>query len=298
MSRVSQEELYNDKDVVTQILKLKDTVNDYAGGIIENIDVSGNNLVIDWADGTNISLPLPNPTGISSIAGSISGTNLTITIYMTDGSSHAFTTPLNGIATENYVDTKDLQVQDWAENVAYEDDTVNNLLHKEGNETVKGVKSIETIKDCNLNIYVFNPNDATISYYKAVRLIKNDSSYRHYFMKVRSSNYRNLEWDIHIEVLASVDAKITAECYGTSAADTDLSNIKLVLDGDYWLLLIKKATNNIIYDITEIQSMDAYGVPQPIADLVFYYNEIDDPANYGTVKTAVAAYSYHNGVSI
>ena len=105
MSRVSQEELYNDKDVVTQILKLKDTVNDYAGGIIENIDVSGNDLVIEWADGESISLPLPSPTGISSIAGSVSGTDLTITIYMTDGSSHAFTTPLNGIATESYVDT-------------------------------------------------------------------------------------------------------------------------------------------------------------------------------------------------
>ena len=61
-------------------------------------------LVIEWADGESIALPLPSPTGISSIAGSISGTNLTITIYMTDGSSHAFTTPLNGIATEGYVD--------------------------------------------------------------------------------------------------------------------------------------------------------------------------------------------------
>lgn len=173
MSRVSQEELYNDKDVITQILKLKGTVNDYAGGIIENIDVSGNDLVIDWADGTSVSLPLPPPTGISSIAGSISGTNLIITIYMTDGSSHAFTTPLNGIATENYVDTKDAQNvkltgvqtvggvktfsdspvvpdtpatehsavnQDWAENVVYDNDTINNLLHKEGDEIFTGTK--------------------------------------------------------------------------------------------------------------------------------------------------------------
>lgn len=104
MSKVSQEELYNDKDVVTQILKLKDTVNDYAGGIIENIDVSGNDLVIDWASGESVSLPLPSPTGISSIAGSVSGGNLTITIYMTDGSSHAFTCPLAGMASEAYVD--------------------------------------------------------------------------------------------------------------------------------------------------------------------------------------------------
>lgn len=101
--RVSQAELYDDRDVIIQILKLKDTVNDYAGGIIDSINVVGDDLVIDWADGTSVSLPLPSPTGISSIAGSISGTNLTITIYMTDGSSHAFTTPLNGIATESYV---------------------------------------------------------------------------------------------------------------------------------------------------------------------------------------------------
>lgn len=171
MSRVSQEELYNDKDVVTQILKLKDTVNDYAGGIIENIDVSGNDLVIDWADGTNVSLPLPSPTGISSVTGAVSGGNLTITFYMTDGSSHAFTCPLTGMATEAYVNGLDAQnvkltgaqsvagvktftdspvvpdspatehsavAQTWAENVVYPDETVNNLLHKEGNEVKIG----------------------------------------------------------------------------------------------------------------------------------------------------------------
>lgn len=158
MSRVSQEELYNDKDVVTQILKLKDTVNDYAGGIIENIDVSGNDLVIDWADGTNISLPLPPPTGISSVAGAVSGGNLTITFYMTDGSSHAFTCPLTGMASITYVDGLDAQnvkktgsivtgalevpttpltptsaINDVYANNATEG--VNNILHKSGVET-------------------------------------------------------------------------------------------------------------------------------------------------------------------
>ena len=171
MSRVSQEELYNDKDVVTQILKLKDTVNDYAGGIIENIDVSGNDLVIDWADGTSISLPLPNPTGISSVAGAVSGGNLTITFYMTDGSSHAFTCPLTGMATEAYVDGLDAQnvkltgaqtvggvktfsdspivpnvpAMGGAINDIYANDAtagVNNIVHKTGNEDISGVKTV------------------------------------------------------------------------------------------------------------------------------------------------------------
>ena len=174
MPRVSQEELYNDKDVVTQILKLKDTVNDYAGGIIENIDISGNDLVIDWEDGTSISLPLPDPvTGISSVTGNVSGGNLTITFYFSNGTTHSFTCPLSGMASEAYVDGLDAQNvkltgaqsvagvktftdspvvpttpgttvsavnQDWAENVAYVDDTVNNLLHKEGTEIITGDK--------------------------------------------------------------------------------------------------------------------------------------------------------------
>lgn len=178
MTRVSQEELYNDKDVITQILKLKDTVNDYAGGIIENIDVSGNDLVIDWEDGTSISLPLPDPvTGISSVTGNVSGGNLTITFYFSNGTTHSFTCPLAGMASEAYVDAKDAQNvkltgaqsvagvktftdspvvpttpgttvsavnQDWAENAAYLDDTVNNLVHKEGNEIIKGEKTFNT----------------------------------------------------------------------------------------------------------------------------------------------------------
>lgn len=179
MSRVSQEELYDDKDVVTQILKLKDTVNDYAGGIIENIDVSGNDLVIDWASGESVSLPLPSPTGIGSVTGAVSGGNLIITFYMTDGSSHAFTCPLTGMATEAYVDTGLATKADdsavvklaGAQSVtgvktftvspsvplipsgptaavsdAYVNDAspnANNIAHKTGNETIAGTKTFQ-----------------------------------------------------------------------------------------------------------------------------------------------------------
>lgn len=110
MTRVSIAEMYDDKDVITQICKLKDTVNAYAGGIITDIEISGNDLVIEWADGESTSLPLPDPvTGISSITGSVAGGNLTITFYFTNGTTHSFTCPLNGMASESYVDTKDAQ---------------------------------------------------------------------------------------------------------------------------------------------------------------------------------------------
>lgn len=171
--RVSQAELYDDRDVIIQILKLKDTVNDYAGGIIDSIDVVGDDLVIDWADGTSISLPLPSPTGISSVAGAVSGGNLTITFYMTDGSSHAFTTPLSGMASEAYVDAKDAQnvkltgaqsvagVKTFTDspivpttpvgptsavNDVYVNDATpgtNNILHKTGNESKTGTLTMD-----------------------------------------------------------------------------------------------------------------------------------------------------------
>ena len=195
MPRVSQEELYNDKDVVTQILKLKDIVNDYAGGIIENIDVSGNDLVIDWADGTSISLPLPNPTGISSVAGAVSGGNLTITFYMTDGSSHAFTCPLTGMATEAYVDGLDAQnvkltgaqsiagVKTFSDspivpttptsptgavNDVYVNDSsagVNNIVHKTGDETIGGRKFFAGTNGVNLKFGdIANHDDVLTTY--------------------------------------------------------------------------------------------------------------------------------------
>lgn len=116
MTRISTAEMYDDKDVITQICKLKDGLNSALGGIIADIDIVNDELVIDWADGESIALPLPSPTGISSIAGSVSGGNLTMTIYMTDGSSHAFTCPLNGMATEAYVDTKNALNAKLAEN--------------------------------------------------------------------------------------------------------------------------------------------------------------------------------------
>lgn len=172
MTRVSTAEMYDDKDVITQICKLKDGLNSALGGIIADIDIVNDELVIDWADGESIALPLPSPTGISSIAGSVSGGNLTMTIYMTNGSSHAFTCPLNGMASETYVNTLDAQnvkltgAQSVAGVKTFTDsplvpvtpsgptaaicdayannatDGVNNIMHKTGDETVNGIKTM------------------------------------------------------------------------------------------------------------------------------------------------------------
>lgn len=158
--RVSQAELYDDRDVIIQILKLKDAVNDYAGGIIDSIDVVGNDLVIDWADGTSVSLPLPAPTEIAGISASVIGGNLSITLLMSDGSSHTVVTPLNNLMTTDTVQTVtakkifgDIEVDtipagdDSAVNSFYVNDStgsvVNNIVHKDGDESMTGTKSID-----------------------------------------------------------------------------------------------------------------------------------------------------------
>lgn len=178
MTRISLEEAYNDKDVITQIAKLKDAVNEQAGGIIDTISITGNDLVIVWENGDTQTLPLPDPvTGISSVAGNVAGGNLTITFYFTNGTTHSFTTPLSGMASEDYVDTQNaLNAKLAADNVftgintfttkspivpdtpdshgAVNDvyvndatDGVNNLVHKTGTETVNGVKTFNSTSE-------------------------------------------------------------------------------------------------------------------------------------------------------
>lgn len=176
MTRISLTEQYDDRDVIAQIVRLKQGLEDASGGIISDIDIVGSALEITWANGESISLPLPAPADITSITGSVSAGNLTITINLSDGSSHTVSTPLTGMATETYVDALDAQNvkitgaqtiagvktfssspavpdtpgtvhsavnQDWVENVAYQDDTVNNLVHKENPEYIKGNKTFQ-----------------------------------------------------------------------------------------------------------------------------------------------------------
>ena len=172
MTRISLTEQYDDRDVIAQIVRLKQGLEDASGGIISDIRIVGNDLVIQWADGSSVTLPLPDPvTGISSITGSVSGGNLTITFYFTNGTTHAFTCPLTGMATTSYVDGLDAQnvkitgaqsvggvktfsdspiVPDaptdyeGAVNDNYVNDSTgtlpNNILHKDGNENAKGTK--------------------------------------------------------------------------------------------------------------------------------------------------------------
>ena len=175
MTRISLEEAYDNKDVITQIVKLKDAVNEQAGGIIDTISITGNDLVIVWENGDTQTLPLPDPvTSISSVAGSVAGGNLTITFYFTNGTTHSFTTPLSGMASEDYVDTQNALNAKLAANNAftgintfsqspviptepdgntssvnkmYVNDSTgtydNNIIHKDGNETKQGTFTIQ-----------------------------------------------------------------------------------------------------------------------------------------------------------
>ena len=178
MTRISLTEQYDDRDVIAQIVRLKDGLEDISGGVIADIQIVNNDLVIQWADGSSVTLPLPDPvTGISSITGSVSGGNLTITFYFTNGTTHSFTCPLSGMASETYVNTLDAQnvkltgaqtihgvkTMDGTDgdlrvrktppdvssavNSAYVNDAtdgVNNIVHKTGNESVSGTKIFDT----------------------------------------------------------------------------------------------------------------------------------------------------------
>ena len=152
-----------------QIRKLAECINSRDGGMISDIDFDKESntyvMVITFADGTSQRFEWDtSPIDISSMTGSVSNGNLTITIFMSNGSSHAFTCPLNGMATESYVDTKDAQnVKKTGTNVVTGDiqvpttpitpmsvvnsvyvndatEGVNNIVHKDGWEIINGFK--------------------------------------------------------------------------------------------------------------------------------------------------------------
>ena len=325
MSRVSQEELYNDKDVVTQILKLKDIVNDYAGGIIENIDVSGNDLVIDWADGTSVSLPLPSPTGISSIAGSVSGGNLTITIYMTDGSSHAFTCPLMGFVT---LDTEQILTAKKifsvspevpttpatpfsAINDVYANDAtegVNNLLHKTGNETKNGKLTLKAPSNVgNMNVYSCGTASSSGNgWYEVMRTkdgVNTDGVHVHIKAKdVYITGIDIVEYNV-VWKPSSATPELRGYVIGSNAAYkiTDMC-VTLNHDGTFSLFMLKRGTYS--KEVITVEAVDNRGIP---TDPTLYFDvkenatnttkPVVDNVNYDYVADGVS-FDYFNGVLI
>lgn len=328
--RVSQAELYDDRDVIIQILKLKDTVNDYAGGIIDSIDVVGNDLVIDWADGTSISLPLPPPTGISSIAGVVSGGNLTITIYMTDGSSHAFTTPLSGMASEAYVDAKDAQnvkltgaqsvagVKTFTDspivpttpagptsavNDVYVNDAtegVNNIVHKTGNEYVAGDKEISHILSCNVNVQPLTGTNHYLGWTKMLSMTA--VNYRDYRFVITNGNVEApTEYDICVHFTGSGIGIVRASTKSNDSSVTP-SYVQIgrnVNDNKWYLFAYKNYQFGGLF-VKDV-CVEENGAPIDIKGSVTFLSPTgpETPgADYDNVSTATANYQYHNGVLI
>lgn len=323
--RVSQAELYDDRDVIIQILKLKDTVNDYAGGIIDSIDVVGNDLVIDWADGTNISLPLPPPTGISSVAGTVSGGNLTITFYMSDGSSHAFTCPLNGMASESYVDTKDAQnvkltgAQSIADvktftdspvvptvptplgavNSVYVDDPtegVNNILHK------SGVEVFTEIKYGKLNAKQLN-NGPSATGWLDVLTFNLSENLESIFLQVRESSVDNVEYNIQIYRGGATDMRVFADILSKSATYTP-ADVMVALDNNdnkWHLFIYKRQTWRNLF--VEDMYRELRGTPSSAYNKITFLEPtavVSAPSSpdYDYIFTGTAKSTYFNGSAI
>lgn len=181
MTRVSLEEQYNNKDVITQILKMRDDIARIAANAAGIQDITLTTTATGWkftftlTDGTSYVFPLDttgyitdaefatalasyyNKTEIDNAFANyytkgeidtalgakandnavvkLSGAQTVAGIKTFTSSPKVPDTPLDGDSAVN---------QDWAENAAYDDDTVNNLVHKEGNEQIKGVKDFHS----------------------------------------------------------------------------------------------------------------------------------------------------------
>lgn len=114
MTIIPTSDALNQTTCMKQIRKLAECINSRDGGMIANIDFEKENntyvMVITFADGTSQRFEWDtSPLDISNMTGSFNEGILTVTIYMSNGTSHSFTCPITGMATESYVNTLDSQ---------------------------------------------------------------------------------------------------------------------------------------------------------------------------------------------
>lgn len=177
MTRVSMEEQYNNKDVITQILKMRDDIARIAANAAGIQDITLTTTATGWkftftlTDGTSYVFPLDTTGYITDAELATALADYYTKTEIDNAFANYYTktetdTALGAKADDNAVvklagnqtisDTKTFNSspivpdtpatehsainQDWAENVAYSDDTVNNLMHKEGNENILGQK--------------------------------------------------------------------------------------------------------------------------------------------------------------
>ena len=157
MSRVSQLELYNDKDVITQILLMKEQVETGTYKEVRVIETGGNYVFefINQKDGPEtFTVPAKQISGVTS---SQAGSTVTMRVTYNDGTYQDVSWTAGGDVTTDTAQSisavKTFTVSpivpntpsepSAAVNVAYVESTVpgtNNIMHKTGNEDVPGYK--------------------------------------------------------------------------------------------------------------------------------------------------------------
>lgn len=161
MSRVSQLELYNDKDVITQILLMKEQVETGTYKEVRIIETGGN-YVFEFVNQKDEVETFTVPAKqISGVTASQSGSTVTMRVTYNDGTYQDVSWTAGGDVTtntaQNITAVKTFTVSPIvpdtpsgthaAVNVAYVASTtpgVNNLVHTSGNETIAGSKTFSS----------------------------------------------------------------------------------------------------------------------------------------------------------
>ena len=159
MSRVSQLELYNDKDVITQILLMKEQVETGTYKGVNVTDDGAGNLVFVFTDQNDDPTTFTIPVKlISTVTSSQSGSTVTMRITWTDGTHTDLSWTAGGDVTTNTNQTISAVktfsaspiIPDTpsgihaAVNLTYvsKTDGTNNLLHTAGVETINALKTV------------------------------------------------------------------------------------------------------------------------------------------------------------
>lgn len=179
MTRVSLEEQYNNKDVITQILKMRDDIARIAANAAGIQDITLTTTATGWkftftlTDGTSYVFPLDTTgyitdaelaaaladyytkteidnafanyytkTETDSALGAKADDSAVVKLTGNQTVAGIKTFSSSPVVPDTPATEHSAVAQTWAENAAYEDDTVNNLLHKESNEKIGGTKEI------------------------------------------------------------------------------------------------------------------------------------------------------------
>lgn len=264
MSRVSQLELYNDKDVITQILLMKEQV---VTGTYKNVDVQDDgsgNLVFTFTDQnddpTTFNIPVKL---ISTVTSSQSGSTVSMRITWTDGTHTDLSWTAGGDVTTNTAQTISAVKTFTASpvvpttpgsatsavNQSYVESTVpgvNDLLHKSGNETAAGNKTFTgDVFIPRLEGHpIVNPNSVWHAVYKVTRNDRNPSL--NFIISDRTGcGMAFLAFNVSTQVFTAKDV-VKA---GSPAVSVGLTEI----DGFYYLCV--KVTSNSYVQVRMLSCM-------------------------------------------